>query len=93
MLQAIVTLRNALAIEGVSLDDVGTRIQVGLMDPQNDVWLGQAKQIIVVLELLGDILEPLTYITILSPPSQPYLCSAPPRACASGSLCPWLRRV
>ena len=93
MLQAIVTLRNALAIEGVSLDDVGTRIQVGLMDPQNDVWLSQAKQIIVVLELLGDILEPLTYITMLAPPSQPYLCSAPPRACASGSMCPWLRRV
>ena len=71
MLQAIVTLRNALAIEGVSLDDVGTRIQVGLMDPQNDVWLGQAKQIIVVLELLRDILEPLTYIIMLAFPPLP----------------------
>jgi len=60
VLQAIVTLRYALAIEGVSLDDVGTCLQVGLMDPQNDVWLGQAKQIIVVFELLRDILESLT---------------------------------
>lgn len=91
MLQAIVTLRNALSIEGVSLDDIGTRLQVGLVDPQNDVWLGQAKQIIVVLELLRDILEPLTYIIMLL--SHPYLCSAPPRACASGSQCPWLHRV
>lgn len=60
MLQAIVTLRYALAVECVSLDDIGTRLQVGLVDPQNDVWLGQAKQIIVVLELLRDILESLT---------------------------------
>ena len=71
MLQAIVTLRNALAIEGVSLDDIGTRLQVGLMDPQNDVWLGQAKQIIVVFELLRDILESLTYNIMLSFPSLP----------------------
>ena len=71
MLQAIVTLRNALSIEGVSLDDIGTSIQVGLMDPQNDVWLGQAKQIIVVLELLGDILEPLTYNIMLAFPPLP----------------------
>ena len=91
MLQAIVTLRYALSIERVSLDDVRTRLQVGLVDPQNDVWLSQAKQIIVVLELLGDILEPLTYITMLDPP-HPYLCNAPPPACASGSRCPWLRR-
>jgi hypothetical protein len=71
VLQAIVTLRNALAIEGVSLDDIGTRLQVGLMDPQNDVWLGQAKQIIVVFELLRDILESLTYNIMLSFPSLP----------------------
>ena len=71
MLQAIVTLRYALAIDGVSLDDIGTRLQVGLMDPQNDVWLGQAKQIIVVFELLRDILESLTYIIMLSFPSLP----------------------
>lgn len=69
MLQAIVTLRYALSIERVCLDDVRTRLQVGLMDPQDDVWLGQAKQIIVVLELLSDILEPLTYITMLAPPA------------------------
>ena len=62
MLQAIVTLRYALSIERVSLDDVRTRLQVGLMDSKDYVWLGKAKQIIVVLELLGDILEPLTYI-------------------------------
>jgi hypothetical protein len=71
VLQAIVTLRYALAIEGVSLDDIGTRLQVGLMDPQNDVWLGQAKQIIVVFELLRDILESLTYNIMLSFPSLP----------------------
>ena len=66
MLQAIVTLRNALSIERVSLDDIGTSIQVGLMNPQNDLWLGQAKQIIVVLELLRNILESLTYIIMLA---------------------------
>jgi hypothetical protein len=66
VLQAIVTLRNALSIERVSLDDIGTSIQVGLMDPQNYLWLGQAKQIIVVLELLRNILESLTYIIMLA---------------------------
>lgn len=41
------------------------------MDPQDDVWLGQAKQIIVVLELLRDILESLTYIIMLAFPTLP----------------------
>lgn len=34
------------------------------MDIINDLWLGQAKQIIVVLQLLRDILESLTYNNI-----------------------------
>jgi hypothetical protein len=61
MFQTVITLRNTLAIECVSLNDVSTRIKVSLVDALDDLWLSQNKEIIIVLKLLDHILEAITY--------------------------------
>ncbi len=50
LFQSIVGLRNAGATEGVGLDDVRARFQVGFMDGQYDVGPCEGQQVIVALE-------------------------------------------
>ena len=47
---AVVGLRNGVGVEGVGLDDVGAGVQIRAMDGGDDVWLGQAEQVVVALQ-------------------------------------------
>ena len=50
---AVVGERDALGVEGVGGDDVGTRLQVAPMDVGDDVGAGEAQQIVVACLLPG----------------------------------------
>jgi len=51
--QPVFRLRDARAVEGVGLDDVGARLQVGLVDTADHVGPRDAEKVVVALEVLG----------------------------------------
>ncbi len=53
----MVTLRDALPIERIGLNDVGARSQVLLMDLGDQVWLRYVQQVVIVLHKLATLAE------------------------------------
>ena len=56
--QAVVRLRNRRAAERVGLDDVGTRLQIGVMDRADDIGARQGQEVVVALDVVRMVREP-----------------------------------
>ena len=50
---AVVGLRDGGGVEGVGLDDVGAGLQIGAVDPRDDLRLRERQQVVVALEVAG----------------------------------------
>ena len=59
VLQAVVGERDALRVEGVGLEEVGARLEVGAVHPADDLRLGDRQQVVVALLVVGVVGEPL----------------------------------
>ncbi|MPN12141.1 hypothetical protein SDC9_159453 [bioreactor metagenome] len=55
----IVLLRNRGRAKGIGLDQIGAGCQVFLMDVANHVGTGQRQQLVVALDVMGEVLEAL----------------------------------
>jgi hypothetical protein len=64
-LQAEILLRDPGGVEGVRLNDVSARSQVFAMNLFDYLGLGQAKNVVIVLEILGMVSEAVAAIIFL----------------------------
>lgn len=87
--KAIITLRNCCAIESVCLNNVSTSFKISLMNGLDDLRLSQNEQVIIILKLLGDILEAITFIDLFILRYISYLCNLPLEVCTFGFRYPW----
>ena len=52
VLQPVIGLADGLRVEGVGLEDVGARFEIGAVDLADDLGLGQHQEVVVALEIV-----------------------------------------
>ena len=77
----VVGLRDAVGIEGVGLDDVGTGLEVGAVDVGDDLRARQRQDVVVALEIMAMLAKALAAIARLI------------ELVLAGSWCPSRRRA
>jgi hypothetical protein len=65
VLHAVIGLGDGGGAEGVGFDDVGAGGEVTLVDVGDHVGAGQAQQLVVALDVVGKVLEPLATVLLL----------------------------
>jgi len=66
LLRAVVALADAVAVEGVRLDDVGASVEILSMDVTDRVGLREAEQVVVAAQILGPVGEALPAVLRLA---------------------------
>ena len=61
-------MRDRGRVEGVGLQDVRARLQVGRVDGADDAGLGQGEEVVVPLEITGPVGKPLAPVVPLTQP-------------------------
>ena len=79
-------LGGAGAIEGVGLQDVGTRLQELIVDVSDDIRAGDDQQVVVAPQLMGMGLVPLPPEVLLSQPAVIWQLHSEPFSCCKRKL-------
>ena len=65
-LHVVVGHRDLLRVEGVGLDQIGARLEIGAVDVTNQIGLGQHQQVVVALQIVRPVGKPLAAIVGLA---------------------------
>ena len=67
---SVIAHRRGIGIESIRFDNIGTRIEVGVVYLPDNLWLRKRQQIVVALEVTGPVLKAFAAIIALGQPAR-----------------------